>query len=70
MEAQDNRIIRRPELRHITGLSNSALEREVRARRFPRPLKLSSDPRSRAVGWSMRQVQAWIEERERTAQEG
>lgn len=69
MNNQDtNRIIRRPELLHITGLSNSALDREVRDGRFPAPLKLSPNPKARAVGWSMRGVQEWIAEREAEAQ--
>lgn len=59
-----NRVIRRPEVKHLSGLSNSALDREVHAGRFPAPFKLSDDPRSRAVGWSLRAVQEWIKSRE------
>lgn len=66
MEPQElNRIIRRPELRHVTGLTDSVLDRLVRDNLFPRPFKLTPDPRCRAVGWSMRAVQDWIAERER-----
>jgi prophage regulatory protein len=60
----ENRIIRCPEVMRLSGLSRSALDREVRAGRFPAPVKLSTDPRCRAVGWSWRAVQSWISERE------
>lgn len=59
-----NRVIRRPEVKHLTGLSDSVLEREVRAGRFPPPFKLSPDPKARAVGWSLHSVQEWIANRE------
>lgn len=63
MQDEINRVIRRPEVRHLTGLTDSALAREVHAGRFPAPLHLSPDPKARAVGWSLRAVQAWIEAR-------
>ncbi len=56
-----DRIIRRPEVRETTGLSNSALDREIRAGRFPGPIPLI--PGGRSVGWSERAVQAWIASR-------
>lgn len=56
-----DRIIRRPDVRADTGLSNSALDREIRAGRFPRPIPLI--PGGRSVGWSERAVQAWIASR-------
>jgi predicted DNA-binding transcriptional regulator AlpA len=52
----------------MAGLTASALDREVRAGRFPAPFKLSPEPHTRAIGWSLRSVQAWIEQREQTAQ--
>lgn len=58
------RVIRRPEVRHLTGLSNSALNREIHAGRFPKPFKLIGDEKSRAVGWSLSSVLEWIETRE------
>lgn len=60
---QQNQIIRRPRVLADIGLSNSALDREIRAGNFPPPVKLSPDPKSRAVGWSSLAVQAWISER-------
>lgn len=58
-----DRIIRRPDVRAQTGLSDSALDREVRAGRFPAPIKLSRAENARAVGWSQRAVQAWVDSR-------
>lgn len=66
MQPQElNRIVRRPELRHLTGLTDSVLDRLVRDGLFPKPFKLTPHPQCRAVGWSMRAVQEWIAERER-----
>lgn len=59
-EAAPDRILRRPEVKAATGLTDSVLEREIKAGRFPAPFKLLPDPRARAVGWSERAVQAWI----------
>ena len=64
-----DRILRRPEVKAITGLSDSVMDREIKAGRFPAPFKLLPDPRARAVGWSERAVQAWIAERIAAAQE-
>lgn len=58
MVHQNDRLIRRPEVRAQTGLSNSALDREVRTGRFPKAVPLVDG--GRAVGWSERAVQAWI----------
>ncbi|MBN8727600.1 MAG: AlpA family phage regulatory protein [Xanthomonadales bacterium] len=54
-------LIRPREVVARTGLSTSALHREVTASRFPRPVPLV--PGGRAVGYSARAVQAWIDER-------
>lgn len=67
-EANPDRILRRPEVKAATGLTDSVLDREVRSGRFPAPFKLLPDPRARAVGWSERAVQAWIAERIAAAQ--
>ena len=66
-QATDNRIIRKPEVKSCTGLTDSALDREIHAGRFPKPVKLSQDPLARAIGWSWLAVQAWIAERVRQA---
>lgn len=62
MESQaPDYLIRPREVLARTGLSNSALHREVSANRFPRPVPLV--PGGRAVGYSANAVQAWIDER-------
>lgn len=61
------RVVRRPEVLHLTGLSNSALDRLIRADQFPKPFKLIPDEKSRAVGWSLQAVLEWIESREQEA---
>lgn len=58
-----DRLIRRPAVREQTGLTDSALDREIRAGRFPKPVKLSADPKCRAVGFSYNKVQSWIADR-------
>ena len=68
LNSQD-RILRRPAVKALTGLTDSVIDREVKAGRFPRPFKLLPDPKSRAVGWSEREVQAWIAARIASAQE-
>lgn len=62
-EATPDRILRRPEVKTATGLTDSVIDREIKAGRFPAPFKLLPDPRARAVGWSERAVQTWIAER-------
>jgi predicted DNA-binding transcriptional regulator AlpA len=51
-------IVRKPELGAIDGLSNSARDREIRRGTYPAQVKLSTDPRSRAVGWILGEVLA------------
>lgn len=57
------RVLRRPQVEELTGLRGGTLDREVRTGGFPRPFKLSDDPRSRAIGWDSRDVLAWIDQR-------
>lgn len=56
-------ILRRSQVRECTGLSDSSLDREMKAGRFPRPIKLSAAPNCRAVGWPSAGVEAYIEQR-------
>lgn len=60
---EGDRVLRRPDVLAATGLTRSALDRELRAGRFPAPFRLSDDPRARSIGWSHREVQRWIAER-------
>lgn len=58
-----NRLIRRPEVKGMTGLTDSALDRAIRSGAFPRPVPLLPDARCRAVGWSLAAVQQWVADR-------
>lgn len=63
-----NRIIRRSEVLHLTGLTGSALDREIRAGRLPRGIPLV--PGGRAVGWSLSAIQEWIDAKAAEAERG
>ena len=56
---EDNRILRLPEVRRLTGLSTSSLYRSIKRGTFPPPVALGAN----AVGWRSRDVAAWIEDR-------
>jgi predicted DNA-binding transcriptional regulator AlpA len=57
-------IIRRPEVRMLTGLSDSTIDRLVTAGadggEFPMPISLTG---ARAVGWRLSEVLHWIASR-------
>jgi prophage regulatory protein len=53
------RIARPREVRELTGLSKTGLERLIREGKFPKPLKIST----RAAGWPLHEVRAWIAQR-------
>lgn len=57
------RILRKPEVLTISGMTESALDRDVRAGLFPKPVKLSDDPKARAIGWRSEEIEAWIDSR-------
>ena len=50
-------IIRRPELRRRTGLSDATTYRLIRQGKFPAPVVLAQNAR----GWRASQVKAWQE---------
>ena len=54
------RIIRRPEVIEMTGLSESSIRRRVREGEFPSPLRLGGE-NSRSIGWREQDVEAWLE---------
>lgn len=58
----EDRIVREPECRKITGLSRTRRYELEQLGRFPRRVKLSD----RACGWRLRDVNAWIESRSST----
>ena len=60
------RLIRLPSVESLTGLKRAHIYNLAREGKFPRPLKIGA----RASAWRETQVQAWIEERIREAQEG
>ncbi|UYG08377.1 helix-turn-helix transcriptional regulator [Halomonas sp. M4R1S46] len=55
------RLIKRPEVREKTSLSDSELYRQMAAGTFPRAIRLT--PNGRAVAWLESEVDAWIESR-------
>ena len=52
------RLLRRPEVETITGLSRSAIYQRMLDGTFPRPIRLTL----RSVRWPESQVQAWVQE--------
>lgn len=57
---QRSRIIRRPELQYLTGLSYSTIHRRLKDphSNFPRPVKLGQH----SVGWRENEVMAYLAE--------
>ena len=54
------RVMRRPEVEHVTGLSRASLYRLIGKGHFPNPVKLSSN----SVGWREADIREWLESRE------
>ena len=55
-------ILREPDVLNLVGFGRSTLWTEVRAGRFPRPVRLAA----RAVGWRRADVEAWADSRPTT----
>ena len=53
------RILRRPAVETLTGLSRSTLYLMISEGTFPKPIRLGK----RAVGWPETCIQEWIEDR-------
>lgn len=53
------KILRRPAVEEITGLSRSTIYLQMTHGAFPKPIKLGK----RAVGWPESVVAAWLDER-------
>jgi prophage regulatory protein len=53
------RLIRIAEVLRICGLSRATLYREIKAKQFPAPLKISA----RSVGWLQDEVMGWVASR-------
>ena len=60
-----DRLLRRPEVEEITGLSRASIYRLMRSGRFPASVKVSDT----AVRWRASEVAAWIESRPVAASE-
>lgn len=54
-----DRIIRKPEARQITGMSESTIRRLEIEGRFPKRLRLGGA----ACGWLLSEVNAWLHQR-------
>ena len=53
------RLIRRPVVEHLTGLSRSSIYAMIANGAFPAQIKIGI----RAVGWRQSEIEAWIENR-------
>lgn len=58
-------ILRIKDVSAAVGLRPSTIYERIRADKFPRPRKLSDDPKSRATGWFSDEIQDWIDSRPR-----
>ncbi len=54
-----DRLIRRPEVQRLTGLSRSSLYEMIAAGKFPAPVRIGP----RAVAWRESEIHKWIEAR-------
>ncbi len=57
------KILRRPDVERITGLSRSTLYAMMAEGTFPKPVKLGK----RAVGWREADIAAWLNSRTQDA---
>lgn len=57
------RILRLPAVLQRTGATRSQWNRGVAAGHYPRPVKLSPVPNSRAVGWFEHEIDALLQSR-------
>ncbi len=58
------RILRKPQIRQITALSDATIWRHERDGKFPKRLQLGGN----SVGWIESEVLAWIDSRPRGAE--
>lgn len=56
------RMMRLPEIREITGLSNATIWRRVKSKDFPAPVRLGNMA-TRSIGWRESAVRDWLESR-------
>ena len=60
------KIIKRPEVESITGLSRSSIYAKMENGTFPKGIKLSE----RSVGWLEHEVQEWLKNRISATRQG
>ena len=63
LRAAHERLIRRREVLHRTGFSNTTLWRKYTAGEFPKPRQIGPN----SVAWLESEVDSWIDERRREA---
>ncbi len=59
MSTETQRIMRLPEVMHVTGLSRSSIYNLAKLNKFPSPIKLTE----RASGWESDSIFNWIKSR-------
>lgn len=59
-------VFRLPQVIKLVGLGRSSIFTAVRERRFPSPIRLGP----RAVGWRRSALQAWLDARQPSREEG
>ena len=60
------KIIRRPDVEAVTGLSRSSIYEKMDKGTFPKAIKLSE----RSVGWLEHEVQGWLKNRVAATRQG
>lgn len=58
-EQKRSRILRLPEVMHITGLSRSTIYTYLQNKLFPLPVRIGV----RAIGWPESQILDWVDRR-------
>ncbi len=53
------RMLRRPDVERMVGLSRSAIYAAMDRNDFPRPVQIGR----RAVAWKLKDIEAWLESR-------
>lgn len=64
--AIEDRIIRLPEVKHITGLSRSMIYKMEGQKKFPRGIRMGE----RFTGWLLSEVNNWLAERRNDRDKG
>ena len=66
VDADEDRLVRLPEVMRLTGLSKSTIGRKMGRGTFPRSVSLGGTGRRPHVGWHLRDVRAWLRTRARS----